>query len=650
MDVENSSERTWGDDSMLSALNNPENFGFTASNGSFLQRGSDVGRTPGRRRVALPITDSMRDNAFIRSDGLDLDGFDSARSDGSNISTGSALSSPRSNSSLSTMMRDALTLDSSSANPNDADGERGNRKDDSNKLKAKKKRVRRTATEIERNWKCELCGKSYGSEGALKTHLKLKHPGVKIPKKEDMYGGNGPARYLAPQTLAMPFGTPSFMPSLKPDDPASRRAQSLPAYKRGLSGVGTAKAGSTALAAASTSDALIKTEDASSASGSLPSSPVFTPVTSPGANGPDDDRMSTVPGTVYVPALMYQCGSYQRQSSFCGDLVLAVNLTERKLAWDVFAVNSLLRMEISFDDIATMGIEPQNDTNCIVLLNLSKPPTFFCGWSEPHTPTVWVRVNDFTGNQAVRFRHHVFCFLNTALSEPLNRLFEQEPRLKKLADLGVSPDEPLHYSDAVIHAAMSPVQPTPVPRSPMSPASPISPDGAYATPEMPRPTAPAPNMPRPTGNRVSLSQLNKAQRKQLLRPHGVAPQPPPAQLQSGYQQHYAPPPMPASHYSSMDDDDSAMDTSMGDPSYFAAPARSHSMPMRTDFLGNVHPQVPPAFGGNVTSTTAFGFSSGSDMMGTFSSASFAEPSPAPTQWPNHSDFMDGIDESISYQI
>jgi hypothetical protein len=49
--------------------------------------------------------------------------------------------------------------------------------------KGKKKRIRRTASEIERAWKCTLCVKSYGSEGALKTHLKIKHPGAKLIKQ-----------------------------------------------------------------------------------------------------------------------------------------------------------------------------------------------------------------------------------------------------------------------------------------------------------------------------------------------------------------------------------------------------------------------------------------------------------------------------------
>ena len=43
--------------------------------------------------------------------------------------------------------------------------------------KSKQKKKRRKRDEIERNFKCpvQCCAKSYGSEGALKTHIKLKH-------------------------------------------------------------------------------------------------------------------------------------------------------------------------------------------------------------------------------------------------------------------------------------------------------------------------------------------------------------------------------------------------------------------------------------------------------------------------------------------
>eukprot|EP01016_Furgasonia_blochmanni_P036195 TRINITY_DN409_c0_g1_i11.p2 TRINITY_DN409_c0_g1~~TRINITY_DN409_c0_g1_i11.p2 ORF type:complete len:201 (+),score=18.09 TRINITY_DN409_c0_g1_i11:110-712(+) len=43
---------------------------------------------------------------------------------------------------------------------------------------SKKRRFRRTAAEISRHYKCpvERCLKSYGSEGSLNQHMKLKHP------------------------------------------------------------------------------------------------------------------------------------------------------------------------------------------------------------------------------------------------------------------------------------------------------------------------------------------------------------------------------------------------------------------------------------------------------------------------------------------
>lgn len=45
-------------------------------------------------------------------------------------------------------------------------------------MEEKRKRHRRTATEIQRHFKClnPECNKSYGSEGSLNQHMKLKHP------------------------------------------------------------------------------------------------------------------------------------------------------------------------------------------------------------------------------------------------------------------------------------------------------------------------------------------------------------------------------------------------------------------------------------------------------------------------------------------
>ena len=54
----------------------------------------------------------------------------------------------------------------------------------------RKKRFRRTATEIQRNFKCtiEKCQKMYGSEGSLHQHIKLKHPELYVELSRDEEG------------------------------------------------------------------------------------------------------------------------------------------------------------------------------------------------------------------------------------------------------------------------------------------------------------------------------------------------------------------------------------------------------------------------------------------------------------------------------
>jgi hypothetical protein len=47
---------------------------------------------------------------------------------------------------------------------------------------SKKKRLRRAANQIDRHYRCPItsCAKSYGSEGSLYQHIKLKHPSFNI--------------------------------------------------------------------------------------------------------------------------------------------------------------------------------------------------------------------------------------------------------------------------------------------------------------------------------------------------------------------------------------------------------------------------------------------------------------------------------------
>jgi hypothetical protein len=68
--------------------------------------------------------------------------------------------------------RNELTSKFSKLEKKGAEIEQGERHQDD-----KKKRFRRTANEIERHYRCpiETCQRSYGSEGSLNQHLKIKH-------------------------------------------------------------------------------------------------------------------------------------------------------------------------------------------------------------------------------------------------------------------------------------------------------------------------------------------------------------------------------------------------------------------------------------------------------------------------------------------
>eukprot|EP01112_Ceratiomyxa_fruticulosa_P010533 TRINITY_DN2795_c0_g1_i3.p2 TRINITY_DN2795_c0_g1~~TRINITY_DN2795_c0_g1_i3.p2 ORF type:complete len:566 (-),score=135.67 TRINITY_DN2795_c0_g1_i3:465-2162(-) len=81
-----------------------------------------------------------------------------------------------------------------------------------------KKRFRRTAAEIERVFRCEVqsCCKAYGSEGALKMHVKLKHPGHKLAHSTSP----------SPPSASSPSSSPALHPlSMHPTAPSQKISQ-----------------------------------------------------------------------------------------------------------------------------------------------------------------------------------------------------------------------------------------------------------------------------------------------------------------------------------------------------------------------------------------------------------------------------------------
>lgn len=55
-------------------------------------------------------------------------------------------------------------------------------------------RERRRAEQIEKKYRCEVacCERSYGSEGSLQQHIKLKHPGEYYRLQREAERGLGP--------------------------------------------------------------------------------------------------------------------------------------------------------------------------------------------------------------------------------------------------------------------------------------------------------------------------------------------------------------------------------------------------------------------------------------------------------------------------
>jgi len=80
------------------------------------------------------------------------------------------------------------------------------------------------------------------------------------------------------------------------------------------------------------------------------------------------------------------------------------------------------------------------DNSAVLVLELSTPPQFYRGTLQQNNTTMWDIIDDFTDGQAITARHQVLHFPRPSLTDPLERLLNEEPRLKELARQGLSAD------------------------------------------------------------------------------------------------------------------------------------------------------------------------------------------------------------------
>lgn len=148
----------------------------------------------------------------------------------------------------------------------------------------------------------------------------------------------------------------------------------------------------------------------------------------------EDEKLNHL---AYIPILILKIGEYIKMSNICGDLICCISFKERKFYWELLGAQSLSRIEIDFDNVSGLEIELRDDDITVIILQLFHPPKFWKGWKSIYQNIHWTPIADFTTGFASIYRQHVLHFVKSAISYPLNRLLEQEIRLKKISELGV---------------------------------------------------------------------------------------------------------------------------------------------------------------------------------------------------------------------
>jgi len=276
-----------------------------------------------------------------------------------------------------------------------------------------KKRHRRTAQEIERKFRCDVhnCGKAYGSEGALKMHIRLKHSEdlsniiVSAGTKQEPVGYNTentpPPTAVSPvcSTLSSPFSSPS--PSV--DD------VSFESYFESSPSTPTIFIDETF-----SNEPTVFEEDEKEEA--------WSPL----------DFTALKEKFCHIPLLRLNIGLWQAESQCCGDLVAKFAYKERCIVWEIFEVGSLLRTTIPFDDLNGVGLELHPDDTATMVIELRSPPTFQKGELQPQESTVWTPITDFTEGMASTFRRHILHFSRKALNDSIEDIFRRDPRLQSL--------------------------------------------------------------------------------------------------------------------------------------------------------------------------------------------------------------------------
>jgi len=304
---------------------------------------------------------------------------------------------------------------------------------------SKRKRHRRLAAEIARLWKCQFpnCGKSYGTLGALKTHIKLKHPNVKNL-----------------MSLVTPLQTAELDPGCVLVNQIPLGSSNIRSYSNNNNSnnvnisnnkslVGNSDINDSNGSCSISDEFILRSWPANAGTSSLLSTELLQSL-EPDLPLCNSDISSEVNGSTsssdefwwineyYIPILQLQIGKWVKTSMLNGDIMMNISLERKNISLELVLSHSPFKWEISFDQISRFSIEGDNETTVLVIEAGDSRNCTVENLSGGNMSIVWDLCDDFTSAYSNTISCYVVHAQRALISGPLQRLLKAQPRLQHL--------------------------------------------------------------------------------------------------------------------------------------------------------------------------------------------------------------------------
>jgi len=267
------------------------------------------------------------------------------------------------------------------------------------------KRNRRTAQEIPRSFKCTVpgCTKAYGSEGALKMHIKNKHP-------------KGAPTSIIPRRVPNPASYAPAPPVIIPSHLSKKYDQSQPRSDTGLNDL---------LLASHFLHQNTQPQYHLSSSISTPLMPRYTTSLN-SLNLASVVSPYELFSVIYIPVISMRIGFIQLNSQFADEVTAKISFLEKTFSWEFNKSNNFTKIQFNFEDINSLRISNEQTNIVQLMVELKRPPLFYKSTDHLNGTKNWIPTSDFTNETALGFSQHVIEYNQSSLSTPLEQLLQAD--------------------------------------------------------------------------------------------------------------------------------------------------------------------------------------------------------------------------------